>query len=338
MQETTLSTAVHAQTGETAQRPSRRWRSLDALRGFAIAGILFVNAVDITHADLQLRGQQDMVREFLNYSVQTRFYPLFVFLFGMSMWFTRRSALKKETSMWGALLLRMVTVLAFGGLLWFFYPGNILVEYGIVGLIMVPFAVLCPPVVSLILGAVLTAVSFGMFGGGLASLPGLILLGQAAAHWEWYKRLENPNRAMLAFAAIAVAASVPAVWWQNQNPGDPRFSTAGGVAGVVMAAAYLGLFALAYWTPVRAVLLGVFEPMGKMALSNYCGAAVIVWVVAQVMDFEANNYLLPLMFIVIAILAVQSVVSRLWLNAFRYGPLEWLWRVATWREIVPMKK
>ncbi|WP_459588472.1 DUF418 domain-containing protein [Corynebacterium camporealensis] len=338
MSENALSTAVHAQTGETAQRPSRRWRSLDALRGFAIAGILFVNAVDITHATVPLRGEQDPIREILNYTVQGRFVPLFVFLFGMSMWFTRRSAMKKGTSVWVALLLRMVTVFAFGAALWFFYPGNILVEYGAVGLIMIPFAVLCPPVVSLILGAALTVVSFGVFGGGLSSLPGLILLGQAAAHWEWYKRLENPNRPMLVFTVIAVAAAIPAIWWQTNNPGDPRFTTAGGAAGGLMAAAYLGLFALAYWTPARAVLLEVFEPMGKMALSNYCGAAVIVWAAARVVDFESTNYMLPLMFFVIAILGVQSLISRLWLKSFRYGPLEWLWRVATWREIVPMKK
>ncbi|WP_161595720.1 hypothetical protein [Corynebacterium urogenitale] len=56
MSENTLSTAVHAKTGETAQRPSRRWRYLDALRGFAIAGILFINAVDIAHANIALRG------------------------------------------------------------------------------------------------------------------------------------------------------------------------------------------------------------------------------------------------------------------------------------------
>lgn len=332
---TLISTPAHGAASNNA--PAKRWRTLDALRGFAIAGILFVNAVDITHAGIAKYGSHDTTREALDYTVQGRFYPLFVFLFGMSMWFTCSSALRRETSTWLSLLLRMITILAFGGLLWIFYPGNILLEYGIVGLIMIPFAVLSPAWLNLTLGLILTAIGFGMFGGGIAAMPGLILLGQAAAHWRWPARFETPNRAMAIFTVAAVVLSIPAILWQTTTPGDPRFSTPGGIAGGVMAAAYLGLFAVICWTPARTAVLAVFEPMGKMALSNYFGAAVIVWAIAKFINFE-NQSLLPLMLIVIAILAVQSIISRIWLNHFRYGPLEWVWRMATWREIVPMRK
>ena len=332
---TLISSPAHSAASNNA--PSRRWRTLDALRGFAIAGILFVNAVDITHAGIGKYGAHDSVKVALNYLVQGRFYPLFIFLFGMSMWFTFSSAKRRETSTWLSLLLRMVTILAIGALLWIFYPGNILVEYGIVGLVMIPFAILSPAWLSLTLGLVLTGIGFAAFGGGPAAMPGLILLGQAAAQWRWPARVEFPNRGMAIFAAAAIVASVPAIWWQTMNPGDPRFTNAGGIAGGVMAAAYLGIFALICWTPARAAVLAVFEPMGKMALSNYFGAAVVVWAIAKFIDFE-NQALLPLMLIVVAILAVQSVISRMWLNHFRYGPLEWIWRIATWREIVPLRK
>lgn len=324
----------------TAAVPVRRWRVLDALRGFAISGILFVNAADITFATFKAGGSHgSTVRTILDYTVQGRFVPLFVFLFGMSMWFTRRSADRKGVNPWVPLLLRMVSIFAIGMLLWVTaYPGNILAEYGVVGLVMIPFVVLCPPWLNLVLGLVLTVVSFGMFGGGLASLPGLILLGQAAARWEWFKRLETPNRAMVLFTLAMIVCAVPAVWWQTMNPGDPRFSNAGGVAGGVMAAAYLGLFAVACWSPARGAILAVFEPMGKMALTNYVMSAVVVALVALVVDFPNQTSLVPLMGLVVVIIAAQSVLSRLWLAHFTYGPFEWLWRVATWRSVVPLRK
>lgn len=327
----------HAPNAVANITPAKRWRTLDALRGFAIAGILFVNAVDITEIGFKRFGQTDITREVLNYVVQGRFYPMFIFLFGMSMWFTFSSAKRRETSPWLALFLRMVTILAIGTLLWIFYPGNILVEYGIVGLVMIPFAILSPAWVSLILGLILTGIAFGVFGGGPASLPGLILLGQAAAQWRLPARFESPNRYMAIFTALAVAGVIPVVWWQTMNPGDPRFTTAGGIAGGVMATAYLGIFTLVCWTPARSAVLTAFEPMGKMALSNYFSAAVAVWAVSKLVNLETSP-LLPLMLIVVVILAVQSVISRVWLNHFRYGPLEWIWRIATWREIVPLRK
>ena len=34
--------------------------------------------------------------------------------------------------------------------------------------------------------------------------------------------------------------------------------------------------------------------------------------------------------IALAILAVEALFAALWFKAFRYGPLEWLWRWATY--------
>jgi uncharacterized membrane protein YeiB len=39
-----------------------------------------------------------------------------------------------------------------------------------------------------------------------------------------------------------------------------------------------------------------------------------------------------------AILATQWLWSTLWLRHFRYGPLEWLWRWATWTSRPPLRR
>jgi uncharacterized protein len=40
--------------------------------------------------------------------------------------------------------------------------------------------------------------------------------------------------------------------------------------------------------------------------------------------------------IVVAIWAIQLVISPWWLRRFRYGPLEWLWRSLTYWRRMPL--
>jgi uncharacterized protein len=41
--------------------------------------------------------------------------------------------------------------------------------------------------------------------------------------------------------------------------------------------------------------------------------------------------------IVLAIWALQLIISPMWLRHFRYGPFEWLWRSLTYRRRQPMR-
>ena len=42
--------------------------------------------------------------------------------------------------------------------------------------------------------------------------------------------------------------------------------------------------------------------------------------------------------IVLAVYVAQVVVSRLWLDRFRYGPIEWLWRALMYGRAPPFRK
>jgi uncharacterized protein len=104
-----------------------------------------------------------------------------------------------------------------------------------------------------------------------------------------------------------------------------------------MAVLYVAGLALLWGTPARRVIAGVFEPLGRMALTNYVSASAVTVLVAQVVDFTVLPTPLPAIALGLAITALQSVASRLWLTRFSYGPLEWLWRMATWRAVVPLR-
>jgi len=322
--------------------PTERWRFVDSLRGFALFGVLLVNAIDIVHVGITraLAGGApvaDPVRDALYLTVQTRFVPIFVFLFGMSLWFVLTGARARSGRPWLVMLRRLLTLAVIGGLLLVVYPGNILLEYGIVGLLVLPVVLFAPRWLSLSLGVAMTVVAYGLLGGGLAATPGLMLLGAAAAAYGIPSRLEKAGKAVVVVFLAAVTVSVPALLWQLTQPGDPRFTLAGGIAGLVMAIAYLTGLALLWRTPAQRVIAAIFEPLGRMALSNYTAAAIVFAGLAHVIDFAGMTSVLPVILVSCALIGLQSVLSRMWLDRFAYGPVEWVWRMATWARPVRLR-
>lgn len=315
--------------------PRPRWRFLDTLRGFAIFGILLVNARDITGLGNDLaRPSADPVLDTLFLTVQTRFVPIFVLLFGISMWLVLDAARARRTTTrvrpWQAMVLRMVSLTGIGLILWLAYPGNVLLEYGVFGLLMLPIVLLAPRWLILATGVAGTIAAYALFGGGLPATPGLILLGAAAAAYGLPRLLETSTRTVLVVFIATGVLTVPALMWQLTVPGDPRFSTPGGIAGGIMAVLYVTCLALLWHTPVRRVIDAVFEPLGRMALTNYFTAAVVLALAALVIDFGRMTSVLPSVVLTVVVISAQSVLSRLWLGTHAYGPIEWVWRAATW--------
>ncbi|MFD7307094.1 DUF418 domain-containing protein [Promicromonospora sp. NPDC059942] len=335
-------TALAAPTPTGTARP--RWRFIDSLRGFAVLGILLVNAVDITRLGMArvMEGGapiQDPVLDALYLTVQTRFVPIFMFLFGISLWIVLDGARARAERPVLVLVRRLLALSVIGGLLMIAYPGNVLIEYGVVGLVVLPVVAFAPRWVTLAGGAALTAVAYVMFGGGLASVPGVILLGAGAAAYGLPKALESSGRAVAIVFAAAAVLTGPALYWQLSTPGgDPRFSTAGSVAGLVMAVLYTTGLALLWRTPARRAIAAFFEPLGRMALTNYVGAAIVVALTALVVDFGHMTSAAPVVVLALVLIVVQSLLSRLWLRHFVYGPVEWLWRTATWLRPASMRR
>ena len=77
-----------------------------------------------------------------------------------------------------------------------------------------------------------------------------------------------------------------------------------------------------------------------MALTTYVGQSVICSLIFYGTGLGLGGsmgptYYLPIGF---AVYAVQVLVSRLWLDHFTFGPLEWVWRMLTYGQRVPLAK
>jgi uncharacterized protein len=69
-----------------------------------------------------------------------------------------------------------------------------------------------------------------------------------------------------------------------------------------------------------------------MALTNYVFQSIIGtsilfgWGLGQIGEWR-NIHLFVFS---LAIIALQIIVSKIWMKTFRYGPLEWVWRSLTY--------
>ena len=74
-----------------------------------------------------------------------------------------------------------------------------------------------------------------------------------------------------------------------------------------------------------------FRAVGRMALTNYLTQTVLgVLVLTAILDAAPVNRAGILLF-VLAVWTLQLWWSQAWMQRFRFGPAEWLWRVATYR-------
>jgi uncharacterized protein len=102
--------------------------------------------------------------------------------------------------------------------------------------------------------------------------------------------------------------------------------------------AYIGAIALLLQRDRFKRALLVFAAPGRMPLTNYLTQSLIATTLFNSYGFALFGKVGPLvgLGISVAIFIVQVFWSRWWLARFRFGPLEWAWRAATYGKLPPM--
>jgi uncharacterized protein len=90
----------------------------------------------------------------------------------------------------------------------------------------------------------------------------------------------------------------------------------------------------------RTPLVVGLAAVGRTALTNYLGQSVILGLVFYNtgLGWFGTVSAGPVVLLAFPIMAIQMMISRLWLRTFRLGPIEWLWRCATYATMVPIRR
>jgi len=189
---------------------------------------------------------------------------------------------------------------------------------------------------------------FEMWIWGIWRAGGLMLIGMALLKWRVVTG-ERPAEFYMRLAAIGFLLGLPliaaGVVRMNARQWEAFYSFfMGGLfnygGSLLVSSGWIGLFTLLW----KAGALGGLAPrlmaVGRTAFSCYILTSIIC-------TFVFYGHGLGLfgrvgrpgqMFVTLAVWITLLIVAPLWLERFRFGPLEWLWRTLTYGERQPMRR
>ena len=112
------------------------------------------------------------------------------------------------------------------------------------------------------------------------------------------------------------------------------------MAGLLMCLGYLAWVMRGLEVPRAAHYLNWLAPAGRMALTNYLVQSIVCTLVFYGYGLGFFEHL-PRMWQVpfaLGLYTVQVLYSHWWLQRFRFGPAEWLWRSITYWKLQPMRR
>jgi uncharacterized protein len=181
---------------------------------------------------------------------------------------------------------------------------------------------------------------------------GMFLIGYALGRSGFYQHITRNRKTIWWIIGLGLLIGLPAnyymarymtyfmddYWNLKRNGFYQTLAYALGVAPLAMA--YVGLFMLSFQTNAGKKIMPVLAPVGKMAFTNYIMQSLIGHFVFLKAGLGYSGQVGPVYFTLfgIAVFILQIIASTIWLRYFNYGPVEWLWRSATYKKWQPMKK
>lgn len=190
----------------------------------------------------------------------------------------------------------------------------------------------------------------------LMSFP-YILLGLAAGQFRIFEKLSEHKRLINKFTFVMFLLSVVGLTYQYmQSPLRPfygmilegtddlnviqtnKFLKIGIMIGPIVSAFYVGLVIILVRVGMIAKLLSPIKNLGRMALSNYIMQTTFILLANVVLHLNNKITYLETLYLCLIILVLQLIYSTIWLRFFKFGPLEWIWRMVTYLKRMPLRK
>lgn len=177
---------------------------------------------------------------------------------------------------------------------------------------------------------------------------GMFFLGACVGRELAAGRLFNDTRRLTRIFLVGLAVGLPANAVcaglggihaiQADFSGRGLAVTAVYAIGVVpLGLAYAAGLALLWQNGAR--WLRAFAPAGRMALTNYLMHSIVAGLIFNGYGLGLAGYLPPWQWflLALAIMLGQIELSKHWLRYYRFGPVEWLWRCATYGKFMPIR-
>jgi uncharacterized protein len=194
--------------------------------------------------------------------------------------------------------------------------------------------------------------SYLFFVSRIPKVLGMFLVGYVVGRSDFYKNILQHKKILYWTIGIGLVIGLPANYYlahyMTWFDGDyynlktkGLYQTIAYALGVApLAMLYVALFMLSFQTAAGKKILSVLAPVGKMAFSNYILQSLVGNFVFLNQGLGFMGQIGPVYYTVFGIgfFIIQIILSTIWLKYFNYGPLEWLWRSATYKRWQPFLK
>ena len=176
----------------------------------------------------------------------------------------------------------------------------------------------------------------------LPKVIGIFILGYQIGRHRLYARLsELPlSRFLYSTAATGLPTSLLYAWSAvNGQPwGLTVHSLLYAISVIPLAFSFIALFCLAYTRHWMPQVFRVLASPGRMALTNYISQSLagIFLFYGFGLGLGLSVGLVTIELLALAVFLCQVLLSHIWLLYFRFGPLEWLWRMFTYGSYFPL--
>jgi uncharacterized protein len=196
-----------------------------------------------------------------------------------------------------------------------------------------------------------TKMKFQVESGRLFITLGFFLLGLYAGRRKVFQQLTDNRRffrrttlftGLATLGVFIPGLTLALIYGSNQQPPQwviAVFQSLFDVFNAALTLFYIAgltvLFQKARWQTITGPLAAV----GKMALTNYVLQSIVGGLIffGYGLNLIASLQLWQCILLAFPIILLQILLSQWWLSRFRFGPLEWLWRSATYGKIQPMR-
>mgnify|MGYP002624287259 CR=1 FL=1 len=178
----------------------------------------------------------------------------------------------------------------------------------------------------------------------LPKVVGLFILGYLVGKHRLYARLQDLPLKRLFWPLLLLALPLSMLYAWSATNGHPWGRTVHSllyaVSVIPMAAVYIIGVCLAYLRRPDATVFRCLAAPGRMALTNYISQSLIGVLLFYGVGFGLGTSfgLIHIELTALTVFLLQIVLSLLWLRYFRFGPLEWLWRLLTYGRYFPILK
>jgi uncharacterized protein len=174
---------------------------------------------------------------------------------------------------------------------------------------------------------------------------GLFLIGYAAGREKMFADLEKYRKLLKNILLYGFALGIPVGFlytWSSMT-GEPLGPLAHSVFYLLsvypMGFAYAAGFSLLFMCCPDGKGWQLLARPGKVACTNYLMQSVLGIIIFYGIGFGLGGKvgLLGTEAIALGVYALEIAVSTLWTNYFRYGPVEWVWRMLAYGKRLPLR-